>query len=139
MTTPAGIQLSGLSKTFHGRGKLVEALRDITLTCLPGSFTALIGPSGCGKSTVLRSLNRMNDLVDGARVEGRVAYRGSLAANVYQLVGGLRSAMGYLGCATIPEVQARARFVRATSAGLRESHVHDVIVTEEAPNYRRSE
>jgi IMP dehydrogenase len=72
-------------------------------------------------------------------IEGRVAYRGSLAANVYQLVGGLRSSMGYLGCATIPEVQERARFVRATSAGLRESHVHDVIVTEEAPNYRRSE
>jgi len=72
-------------------------------------------------------------------IEGRVAYRGSLAANVYQLVGGLRSSMGYLGCRTIGEVQARARFVRATSAGLRESHVHDVIVTEEAPNYRRSE
>ncbi|WP_295072916.1 ABC transporter ATP-binding protein [Tabrizicola sp.] len=55
MTAPAGIQLSGLTKTFHGRGKLVEALRDVTLTCPPGSFTALIGPSGCGKSTVLRA------------------------------------------------------------------------------------
>lgn len=55
MTTPAGITLSGLSKTFHGRGKSVEALRDVTLTCPPGSFTALIGPSGCGKSTVLRA------------------------------------------------------------------------------------
>ena len=55
MTAPAGIQLSGLTKTFHGRGKLVEALRDVTLTCPPGSFTALIGPSGCGTSTVLRA------------------------------------------------------------------------------------
>ncbi len=55
MTAPAGIELTGLSKTFHGRGKQVEALRDVTLSCPPGSFTALIGPSGCGKSTVLRA------------------------------------------------------------------------------------
>lgn len=68
MTTPAGIQLSGLSKTFHGRGKLVEALRDITLTCPPGSFTALIGPSGCGKSTVLRASLGLEPL-DAGKVE----------------------------------------------------------------------
>jgi IMP dehydrogenase len=54
---------------------------------------------------------------------------------VYQLVGGLRSGMGYLGCATIPELQASARFIRISNAGLRESHVHDVIITREAPNY----
>lgn len=54
MTTPAGISLTGLRKTYQGRGQVVEALRDVTLTCQPGSFTALIGPSGCGKSTVLR-------------------------------------------------------------------------------------
>lgn len=54
MTAPAGIALTGLSKTYQGRGQVVEALRDVTLTCAPGSFTALIGPSGCGKSTVLR-------------------------------------------------------------------------------------
>lgn len=68
MTTPAGIQLSGLSKTFHGRGKLVEALRDITLTCPPGSFTALIGPSGCGKSTVLRASLGLEPM-DAGKVE----------------------------------------------------------------------
>jgi NitT/TauT family transport system ATP-binding protein len=54
MTAPAGIALTGLAKTYQGRGQVVEALRDVTLTCAPGSFTALIGPSGCGKSTVLR-------------------------------------------------------------------------------------
>jgi IMP dehydrogenase len=55
---------------------------------------------------------------------------------VYQLVGGLRSGMGYLGCATIAELQEKAHFVRISNAGLRESHVHDVIITREAPNYR---
>ncbi len=69
-------------------------------------------------------------------IEGRVPYRGSLASILYQLVGGLRSGMGYVGARTIPELQERARFVRITSQGLRESHVHDVMITEEAPNYR---
>jgi len=69
-------------------------------------------------------------------IEGRVPYKGSLADLVTQLVGGLRSGMGYCGCATIDDLQSQARFVRITSAGLRESHVHDVIITKEAPNYR---
>ncbi|MFQ5925982.1 MAG: IMP dehydrogenase [Terriglobia bacterium] len=69
-------------------------------------------------------------------VEGRVPYKGLLAAMVEQLVGGLGSGMGYCGCRTIPEMQERARFLRITPAGLRESHVHDVIITKEAPNYR---
>src|ERR1700689_4104777 len=69
-------------------------------------------------------------------IEGRVPYKGILADLVYQLVGGLRAGMGYCGCGTIEELRDRARFVRVTSAGLRESHVHDVIITKEAPNYR---
>ena len=69
-------------------------------------------------------------------VEGRVPYKGPLGALVEQLVGGLRSGMGYCGVANIQEMQERARFIRITSAGLRESHVHDVIITREAPNYR---
>jgi IMP dehydrogenase len=69
-------------------------------------------------------------------IEGRVPYKGLLADMVQQLVGGLRSGMGYSGCATIPELQERGRFVRISPAGLRESHVHDVIITKEAPNYR---
>jgi IMP dehydrogenase len=69
-------------------------------------------------------------------IEGRVPYRGSLAMNVYQLVGGIRSGMGYLGCKDIKELRTKPSFVRITAAGLRESHVHDVIITQEAPNYR---
>lgn len=69
-------------------------------------------------------------------IEGRVAYKGTLAEMVTQLVGGLRSGMGYTGCKSIEELQTKAKFVRITSAGLRESHVHDVIITKEAPNYR---
>ena len=69
-------------------------------------------------------------------VEGRVPYKGPLSALVEQLVGGLRSGMGYCGAANLAELQERSRFVRITSAGLRESHVHDVIITREAPNYQ---
>ena len=69
-------------------------------------------------------------------IEGRVPYKGMLADLVYQLVGGLRAGMGYCGCHTIQELRQHTRFVRVTSAGLRESHVHDVIITKEAPNYR---
>ena len=68
-------------------------------------------------------------------IEGRVPHRGPLEAMVYQLVGGLRSGMGYLGCSTIEEMQRNARFIRISNAGLRESHVHDVVITREAPNY----
>jgi IMP dehydrogenase len=69
-------------------------------------------------------------------IEGRVPYRGSLSENIHQLMGGLRAGMGYTGCRTIKELQAKARFIRITNAGLRESHVHDVTITQEAPNYR---
>jgi IMP dehydrogenase len=69
-------------------------------------------------------------------IEGRVPYKGPLAELSYQLVGGLRAGMGYCGCGTIRELQQHGRFLRVTVAGLRESHVHDVIITKEAPNYR---
>ena len=69
-------------------------------------------------------------------IEGRVPYKGPLAQSVYQLVGGLRAGMGYVGCITLDELREKARFIRITSAGLRESHVHDVIITKEAPNYQ---
>ncbi|HDD53346.1 MAG TPA: IMP dehydrogenase [Thermosulfidibacter takaii] len=68
-------------------------------------------------------------------IEGRVPYRGPLADMVYQLVGGLRAGMGYCGATNIPELWEKARFIRITAAGLKESHVHDVIITKEAPNY----
>jgi IMP dehydrogenase len=69
-------------------------------------------------------------------VEGRVGYKGPVATVIHQLVGGLRAAMGYTGNATIAEMQQNCRFVRITNAGLRESHVHDITITNEAPNYR---
>ncbi|GMU05638.1 MULTISPECIES: IMP dehydrogenase [Corallococcus] len=69
-------------------------------------------------------------------IEGRVPYKGTLSMNVHQMLGGIRSGMGYVGCATIEELRTKATFTRITSAGLKESHVHDVIITEEAPNYR---
>lgn len=69
-------------------------------------------------------------------IEGRVPYRGTLAEMVTQLVGGLRSGMGYTGCRNVKEFQEKTRFLRVTAAGLRESHVHDVVITKEAPNYR---
>jgi len=68
-------------------------------------------------------------------IEGRVPFRGSLSASILQLIGGLKAGMGYVGCKTIPELIEKARFVRITQAGLKESHVHDVIITKEAPNY----
>jgi IMP dehydrogenase len=82
-----------------------------------------------------RGSNRVDKLVPEG-IEGRVPYRGTLAEMVYQLVGGVRSGMGYCGTKTIPELQQKARFIRISGAGLRESHVHDVIITREAPNYR---
>jgi IMP dehydrogenase len=68
-------------------------------------------------------------------IEGQTAFKGPIAPVIHQLVGGLRAAMGYVGAPSIAEFQKRARFVRITGAGLRESHVHDVMITREAPNY----
>ena len=69
-------------------------------------------------------------------IVGRVPYKGSLSANIFQLIGGLKAGMGYVGCRTIEELREKARFLKISAAGLRESHVHDVIITKEAPNYR---
>jgi IMP dehydrogenase len=69
-------------------------------------------------------------------IEGRVPYRGPLSFAVQQLIGGLRAGMGYVGAKTFQDLQQNAKFIRITSSGLRESHVHDVIITKEAPNYR---
>ena len=69
-------------------------------------------------------------------IEGRVASKGPLSGVVHQLMGGVRSSMGYTGCATIEEMRTKPRFTRITSAGMKESHVHDVTITKEAPNYR---
>ena len=93
------------------------------------------GEASTGMATEEGDQNRLAKLVPEG-IEGRVPYRGSIAMIVTQLVGGLRSGMGYCGSGSIPELQQKARFVRISMAGLRESHVHDVIITREAPNYR---
>jgi IMP dehydrogenase len=100
---------------------------------------------GMGSLGAMRAGSRdryfQGDVVTDAKlvpegIEGRVPYRGTLSQAIYQLIGGLKSGMGYTGCRTIDELRTKARFVRATAMGLRESHVHDVIITKEAPNYR---
>jgi len=72
-------------------------------------------------------------------IEGRVPYKGPLSFIVNQMVGGLKAGMGYCGCRTIKELQENGRFIRVSNASLHESHVHDVFITKEAPNYRREE
>jgi IMP dehydrogenase len=83
---------------------------------------------------IAEDTNRLGKMVPEG-IEGRVPYRGSVAMIVHQMVGGLKSGMGYCGCATIPDLLQKTRFVRISGAGLRESHVHDVMITREAPNY----
>jgi IMP dehydrogenase len=90
--------------------------------------------SAAASSGVDSDPNRLGKLVPEG-IEGRVPYRGSIAMIVHQMVGGLKSGMGYCGCSTIAELLQKTRFVRISGAGLRESHVHDVMITREAPNY----
>jgi IMP dehydrogenase len=99
-----------------------------------GSLGAMQVSSAAADRYAQEGAGRGKSVPEG--VEGRVPYKGSLGALVDQLVGGLKSGMGYCGVATLAELQERARFVRITVAGLRESHVHDVIITREAPNYQ---
>jgi IMP dehydrogenase len=84
--------------------------------------------------------NLGDDMIDSKLVpegiEGRIPYRGPLGGAIYQLIGGLRAGMGYTGCGTIEELRSNGKFIKVTNAGLREGHVHDVIITKEAPNYR---
>jgi len=92
------------------------------------------GDSSTAMPVIGEESNRLAKLVPEG-IEGRVPYRGSVAMIVHQMVGGVKSGMGYCGCGTIAELQQKSRFVRISMAGLRESHVHDVVITREAPNY----
>ncbi|MGE5570674.1 MAG: IMP dehydrogenase [Rhodospirillales bacterium] len=100
------------------------------------SYRGMGSTSAMAISSADRYGQEQNSKLVPEGIEGRVPYKGPLAELVFQLVGGLKSGMGYCGAANIRELQRIARFVRVTSAGLRESHVHDVIITKEAPNYR---
>ena len=102
-----------------------------------GSLGAMAQRHGSSDRYFQDTVEELEKLVPEG-VEGRVPYKGSLVAIIHQLAGGLRAAMGYTGCNDIPSMRTRPRFVRMTGAGIRESHVHDVSITKEAPNYRVS-
>jgi IMP dehydrogenase len=108
------------------RGRTFKAYRGM------GSLGAMVG--GSAARYAQEGAPREKLVPEG--IEGRVPYKGSMADFLYQLVGGLRAGMGYLGAATIPEMRAKARFIRQSAAGLRESHPHDIQIVAEAPNYR---
>ncbi len=100
-----------------------------------GSLGAMAGSEGSRDRYFQDTVTELEKLVPEG-VEGRVPYKGPLSGVLDQLIGGLRASLGYTGCRTLEELRHRARFVRLTSAGMRESHVHDVSITREAPNYR---
>jgi IMP dehydrogenase len=101
-----------------------------------GSLGAMAGKQGSSDRYFQEGTTEADKLVPEG-IEGRVPYKGSVLNIIYQLMGGLRSSMGYTGCASIQEMRSKPQFVRVTNAGMRESHVHDVQITKEAPNYRR--
>lgn len=100
-----------------------------------GSLGAMKGRSFSKDRYFQEDIGNVNKLVPEG-IEGRVPYKGALANLLFQLVGGLRTAMGYAGAASIDDLRTNSQFVQVTAAGLRESHPHDVTITEEAPNYR---
>ncbi len=100
-----------------------------------GSVGAMGGSQGSKDRYFQDATEELEKLVPEG-IEGRVAYKGGLVAIVHQLIGGVRAAMGYTGCASIDEMRTKPQFVRMTGAGIKESHVHDVTITKEAPNYR---
>jgi IMP dehydrogenase len=101
-----------------------------------GSIGAMSGKQGSSDRYFQEDTTESDKLVPEG-IEGRVPYKGPLVNVITQLTGGVRASMGYTGCATIEEMRTKPQFVRVTNAGMRESHVHDVTITKEAPNYRR--
>ena len=108
------------------------------------SFKTYRGMGSIGAMTERQDANRYSqedidaDKLVPEGIEGRVAYKGLVIKVIDQLIGGLRQSMGYIGCKTIDEMQKNSQFIEITNAGMTESHVHDVMITKEAPNYQRS-
>jgi IMP dehydrogenase len=115
----------------HYQGRSFKTYRGM------GSMGAMAQAQG-SKDRYFQSDVSNSDKLVPEGIEGRVPYRGSLGANIHQLVGGLKSGMGYIGAQSIEELQEKARFIRITNSGLQESHPHDIVITKEAPNYRTS-
>jgi IMP dehydrogenase len=123
-------QSPGEVELFQGRS--YKAYRGM------GSIAAMSQQHGSSDRYFQDSSEQLEKLVPEG-IEGRVPFKGNMVAIVHQLIGGLRAAMGYTGCGSIDEMRSKPEFVRITSAGMRESHVHDVTITKEAPNYRTSD
>ena len=121
-------------KTYRGMGSLSAMAQGSGERYFQSKDDMSVEEEARTSITARENSNRLAKFVPEG-IEGRVPYRGPLEDTIYQLVGGLRSGMGYLGCGTIAELHQKARFVRISGAGLRESHVHDVVITREAPNY----
>ncbi|MEW8429104.1 MAG: IMP dehydrogenase, partial [gamma proteobacterium symbiont of Ctena orbiculata] len=100
-----------------------------------GSLGAMSGKDGSSDRYFQETSDKEKLVPEG--IEGRVPYKGPVIGVIYQIIGGIRSSMGYTGCADIDEMRTKPAFVRVTNAGVTESHVHDVTITKEAPNYRR--
>ena len=143
-----GIKYSGDMTKALAAGGNVCMMGSMFAGCdeAPGTFELYQGRKykvyrGMGSLAAMENGSKDRYFQEGAKklvpegVEGRVAYKGSLEDTVFQLIGGIRSGMGYCGCPTIPELQERGRFVKITDASLKESHPHDIHITKEAPNY----
>ena len=143
-----GIKYSGDMTKALAAGGNVCMMGSMFAGCdeAPGTFELYQGRKykvyrGMGSLAAMENGSKERYFQEGAKklvpegVEGRVAYKGSLEDTVFQLIGGIRSGMGYCGCPTIPELQERGRFVKITAASLKESHPHDIHITKEAPNY----
>jgi IMP dehydrogenase len=101
-----------------------------------GSLGAMSGKDGSSDRYFQEGTQDKEKLVPEG-IEGRVPYKGTVLNIIYQIMGGIRSSMGYTGCANLDEMRTKPEFMRVTGAGMTESHVHDVTITKEAPNYRR--
>ncbi len=143
-----GLKLSGDMTKALAAGGSVCMMGSMFAGCdeAPGTFELFQGRKfkvyrGMGSIAAMENGSKDRYFQEGARklvpegVEGRVAYKGSLEDVIFQLIGGIRSGMGYCGCPTIPELQERGKFVRISAASLKESHPHDIQITREAPNY----
>ena len=143
-----GIKYSGDMTKALAAGGNVCMMGSMFAGCdeAPGTFELYQGRKykvyrGMGSLAAMENGSKDRYFQEGAKklvpegVEGRVAYKGSLEDTVFQLIGGIRSGMGYCGCPTIPELQERGRFVKITAASLKESHPHDIHITKESPNY----
>ena len=143
-----GIQFSGDMTKALAAGANVCMMGSLFAGCdeAPGDYELYQGRKfkvyrGMGSISAMENGSKDRYFQEGAKklvpegVEGRVAYKGTLEDVVFQLVGGIRSGMGYCGCKTIPDLQLRSKFVKISSASLKESHPHDIQITKEAPNY----